>query len=242
MTGSTPPIASVSVLLERATRLLRVTLLKCLPFAMIATLCLNAPNYYWRASGHTLEHGLPQDPRYWLLVLIADAVSLYIFSAMMLRQLTFSGGGAVEAIGELIAAARRLPVVLLAWLLLQLSLFAGVLLLLLPAIFLLVCYVVWLPVALFERRNPYAVLVRCVQLVRPHWWKFAATAVIALLAVMVCILVVGALLNIVAELFAGQGPAFEAIVDAGMVAIGGMFVVFLSALSLTLHSAASSSA
>ena len=59
MTASMPPRpdASVSQLLDAATGLFRATLLKCLPFAMIGVLCLEVPNFYWVASGHTLVYG-----------------------------------------------------------------------------------------------------------------------------------------------------------------------------------------
>ncbi len=246
MSVSPPPpaanIASVSQLLEMTTQLFRLTVLKCLPFGMVAVLCAEVPNFYWIASGHTLEHGFPTDSRYWALSLLAGAVSLYIFSAMMLRQRAFAAGAAVNVGAELAEAARRLPVLLPSWLLMQLSLFVGFMLLIVPGVFLLVCYLVLLPVVLFEPHNPISALVRCVALVRPHWWKVLATLVIALLAVLVCMLVVAALLNILAAMLAGQGPAFEAIVAAGTIAIGAVVVVFMSALALTLHSTASNSA
>jgi hypothetical protein len=46
----------------------------------------------------------------------------------------------------------------------------GFSLLILPGLFLFVCYLVMLPVVLFEQHNPYVALVRCVLLVRPYWW------------------------------------------------------------------------
>ena len=97
----------------------------------------------------------------------------------------------IDAGAELIAAVHRLPVMLLGWILAQLSLFVGfTLLLLLPGVFLLVCYLVLLPVLLFEKLNPYTALVRSVQLVRPHWWKALATLVIAVLVLLICTLAV----------------------------------------------------
>lgn len=244
MTASMPPRpdASVSKLLEAATTLFRATLLKCLPFAMVGVLCLEIPNFYWVASGHTLEHGMPADTRYWLLAFIAGAVTLFIASAMMLRQRALASGAAVDSAAELVAAARRLPVILLGWILAQLSLFLGFTLLILPGIFLLVCYLVLLPVLLFEDHNPYAALVRCVQLVLPRWWKVLATIVIAVLVVLICSLAAAAVLSILAALLVGQGPAVQAIVAAVTVGIGAIGCVFFSALALTLHSAASSSA
>jgi hypothetical protein len=244
MTASKPPRpdASVSDLLNAATQLFRATLLKCLPFAMMAVLCLEIPNLYWVASGHTLTFGLPSDTGYWLLAYPASAVTVFIVSAMMLRQRAFASGATIDPAAELAVAARRLPGILLGWILAQLSLFVGFTLLILPGIFLLVCYLVLLPVLLFENLNPYAALLRSVQLMRPHWWKALATLVIAVLVVLICTLAAAAVLSIVAALLGGQGSVVQAIVAAVTIGIWAIGCVFLSALALTLHSAASSSA
>ena len=244
MTASKPPRpdASVSNLLAAASQLFRATLLKCLPFAMMAVLCLEIPNLYWVASGHTLTFGLPSDTGYWLLAYPASAVTVFIVSAMMLRQRAFASGATIDSAAELAAAARRLPGILLGWILAQLSLFVGFTLLILPGIFLLVCYLVLLPVLLFEDLSAYAALVRCVQLVLPHWWKVLATIVIAVLVVLICTLAAAAVLGILAALLVGQGPVVQAIVAAVTVGVWAIGCVFFSALALTLHSAASSSA
>lgn len=238
-----PPVrgANVSEWLERAVQLFRVTLLKCLPLATVAVLCSDVPNLYWIATGHDLARGLPTDSTYWVLNLIGAALALYIASAVMLQQRSLALGVDFSAAAALAAAARRLPILLVTWLLAQLSLLVGFSLLLLPGIFLLVCYLVLLPVVLFERHNPYVALVRCVLLVRAHWWKMLAALVIALVVVLAGVLVVAAALNIFAALLAGEGPAFNAIVAAGSVAIGAVALALLLALMLTLHSALASS-
>jgi hypothetical protein len=58
--------------------------------------------------------------------------------------------------------------------------------------------------------------------------------------VLVCVLVFAAILSILAVLI--TGPAFQAVTAACIVAFLAAAVVFLSALALTLHSAASYSA
>jgi hypothetical protein len=245
MTASNAPRRgqSVSELLHTATQVFRATLLKCLPFAMIAVLCVEIPNFWWVASGHPLQNGMPTELSYWWLSSAAGAVALYIFSAMMLRQLYFSGGFAVNARQELTVAARRLPSLLLAWVLMNLSLLIGFLLLIVPGVFLFVCYLVLLPVVLLEGQlNPVLALRRCILLVGPNWWQVCAAFVIALLTMCVSLIVVAALLSILASLLAGQGPAFKAIVAAGSIASGAAVFVYFSALALAIHSSASNSA
>jgi len=53
---------------------------------MVGVLCLEIPNFYWIATGHSLSFGMPPDTGYWLLALAASAVTVFIVSAMMLRQ------------------------------------------------------------------------------------------------------------------------------------------------------------
>ncbi|HEY3731776.1 MAG TPA: hypothetical protein VGL28_11015 [Steroidobacteraceae bacterium] len=244
MTASRSPRPPVNVanLLTVATRLFWVTLLKCLPLAMFGVLCLQVPNFYWLASGHSLEHGFVPDRNYLLISMAAVAVMLYFISAMMLRQRAFASGAALDSWTELRFATQRLPAILLGWILAQLSLFVGFTLLIVPGIFLFVCYLAMLPVLLFEQPNPYLALVRCVQLVRPHWWQVFAAFVIALLATLICALLAAAVLSIFAALLLTDGSAVRAIVTAVEIGLGAMMCVFASALALTIHSAASSSA
>ena len=221
-------------------QLFRVTLLKCLPLATIAMLCSDVPNLYWIGTGHKLTSTLPTDPVYWVLYLLAAALVLFIGSAVMLQQRSVALGVAFSAGTSLATAARRLPVLLLTWVLAQLSLVVGFSLLILPGIFLLVCYLVLLPVVLFERHNPYVALVRCVLLVRTRWWQMFAALLITLIVIVVGVLLVAAALEIVATLLAGEGPAFQAIFATGSLAVGAVALVLLSALMLTLHSALAS--
>ena len=77
---------------------------------------------------------------------------------------------------------------------------------------------------------------------RPHWWKVLATIVIAVLVLLMCTLAAAAVLSILAALLVGEGPALQAVVAAVTVGIWAIGCVFFSALALTLHSAASTSA
>lgn len=244
MSSPGPPVRGVDVSewLQRAVLLFRVTLLKCLPLATIALLCSDMPYFYWVLTGHDLAHGLPTDPTYWVLYAIAVVLVLYIGSAVMLQQRSVALGVPFTAGTALAAAARRLPMLVLTWVLAQLSLAVGFLMLIVPGIFLLVCYLVVLgPVVLFERHNPYMALVRSVLLVRTHWWKMCAALVITLVVMLAGVLIVAAVLNILATLLDGQGPAFEAIFATGSLVVGAVALVFFSALMLTLHSALASS-
>ncbi|HEY6452670.1 MAG TPA: hypothetical protein VIX87_08730 [Steroidobacteraceae bacterium] len=237
-----PGGASVSDLLETAARLFRASALKCLPAGMLAVLCAQLPNVYWLASGHRLSFGAEYDATYDVLAMAGTIVELWLLAAMMLRQRALVLGAPISAGAELRAALLRLPVILVSSLLAGLSTLAGLLLLLAPGVFLMVCYLVLLPVLLFEGLSPYAALLHSVQLIRRVWWKALAAFIIAVLVFMVCAIVLAAVLGIAAALLSGDAPVFAALETACTVAFGALFLVYLSALMLVLHSAASSSA
>ena len=246
MTASKAPRRgqSVNELLGTAVSVFRATLLKCLPLAMIAVLCASVPNFYLRATGWQPQQGMPMptEPTYWWLMALAVVATLYIFSAMMLRQLYCSGGVAIEGRQELVVAARRLPSLIAAWALMQVSLGIGFLLIV-PGVFLFVCYLVMLPVILLEGQlNPLLAARRCIVLVKDNWWRIFAAFVIALLGTTVCFLAFSAFMGILHGLLGGLGQAFEAIFAAAMVAALAMAFVFYSALALVIHSSANSSA
>jgi len=244
MTASTPAPhgARVSDLLQTATRLFRASLLKCLPLGMIAVLCAQAPNIYWVATGHAIGLYAQYDTNFDLLTLVGTTLELWLIGAMMLRQRAVVLGAPILAGSELRASLRRLPVVLLGSLLAALSIAAGLLLLLIPGVFLAVCFLVLLPVILFEAAGPVAALVRSVQLMRPLFWPALTALVIAVLLFVIGALVFAALLAVLAEVLADNRAAVQAIETAGVVGFGALFVVYLNALALVLHSAASSSA
>ena len=234
------PGASVSQILETASRLFRATLAKCLPLSMLAVLAAEVANLYWTARGHAapqFEHPLPADPVWWTLSLLGAAVALYLSSAMMLQQRSLVAGIVCPASAAMRAALHRLPLLLASWILAQASLVVGLALLVLPGLFLFVCYLVMMPVVLFEHPTPGMVLIRCIVLVRPQWWKTLAALVIAGVVILVCVLVFAAILSILAVLI--TGPGFQAVAAACLVAFLAAALVFLSALALTLHSAAS---
>lgn len=244
MTASRPAPGPVRVshLLGTAARLFRATVLKCLPLAMLAMVCWQLPNFYWTATGHQMSLKAQYNLNFNLLTVLGTTVELWLLGAMMLRQRAVAVGAPLQAGAEIRAATHRLPAILLGAVLATISVAAGLLLLVVPGIYLAVCYLVWLPIVLFEGAGPWDALVRSVRLIRPLWPKALTALVIVLLLVVIAAIIFGAVLAALAGVLGSDGPAFEAVSAAGTVAFGALVVVFISALQLVLHSAASSSA
>jgi len=146
---------------------------------------------------------------------------------------------------EFAAALARWPLLILSSVLAAVLVFAGAFVLLLPGIYVLVCVLLLRPVVLFETLSPVQVVVRCIRLVRPLWWKVLAAVVIAALIFLVCALAASAAFGIVKIALSAAGvkpAAITAFAQACGLGIQAVALVYFSALWLVIYSAASSSA
>lgn len=243
---SPPPSAPVSDLMDAATAVFRATLAKSLPIAMFAILFALLPNMYWMTTGRAMDllHP-PTEPTFWVLSLLGFALYQALAGMLMLRQRAIAAGGAPEFQIELAGAVARWPMLILTAVLAGLAVFVGTFALVIPGVFLLVCFLLLRPVVLFETADPIQALIRCVRLVQPIWVKVLAAAVIALLVFAVCVLAAGACLQLAQAAFGMMGvpsPASAAIAAACALGIQAIALVYLNSLWLVLYSAASSSA
>jgi hypothetical protein len=239
--------ASVSDLMDAATRIFRSTLAKCLPVALFAILFAALPNMYCltiTAKPMDPFHP-PQDPKFWTLMLAGFTVYQLLAALLMLRQRELLLGRAPQLQSELAAALARWPLLILTTVLAGIVAFVGALLLLLPGIYVLVCFLLLRPVVLFETHSPVQVIVRCMRMLQPMWWKALAAVVIAVLIFLVCALAASAAFEVLKFGLAAAGlkpAAITAFAQACGLGIQAVALVYFSALWLVLYSAASSSA
>jgi hypothetical protein len=241
-----PPTASVSDLLDAATAVFRMTLAKALPVALFATLLGGLSAMYWQTTGKPFDFlHPPLDPRFWMLAAVGIVGYLLLNAIVMLRQRAMMGGAAPDLSREASAALQRWPMLIATYILSVAAIFAGCLLLVIPGIYLGVCLLLLQPVVLFESTGPVQALVRCVRLVRPHWPRVMAAAVIAGLIFLICTIAAGACLGVlqaVVTAFGVQPAAFSAFSTACQLGVEAVALVYFNALWLVLYSAASSSA
>jgi hypothetical protein len=238
--------ASVSDLMDAATRIFRSTLAKCLPVALFAILFAALPNMYWLTTGKPMDpFNPPRDPEFWALTAVGFVIYQLLAALLMLRQRTLLLGRAPQLQPELAAALTRWLPLILSNVLAGIVVFAGALALFLPGVFVLVCFMLLRPVVLFETHSPVQVVVRCIRLVRPMWWKVLAALVIAVLILVVCVFAASLVFGIVKFALSAAGvkvAAITAFAQACGLGIQAVALVYFSALWLVLYSAASSSA
>lgn len=241
-----PGSAAVSELMNAATRVFRLTLAKSLPIAMFAILLAALPQMYWLTTGKPTDllHP-PMDPTFWALSVVGFLGYQLLAAILMLRQRALLQGRVPNLQLEFTAALARWPMLIVTSMLGGMLVMIGALALLLPGVFALVCFLLLRPVVLFETLDPWHALLRCIQLVRPRWWKVLAAWVIAALVFVICVVAASACLQILGAAFtaaAAKPAAFSAFAAACSLGVQAVAWVYFSALWLVLYSAANSSA
>jgi hypothetical protein len=211
---------------------------------MMAVVAINVPRFYASASGHPITNPLelPKDPVYWAYYALALVAYLFIGSLAILRQHALLRSGRVEMRAVLTTAVARLPALLAAMVLSYLAVVLGTMLLVLPGIYIGVCvFLVWY-VVLFDTPNPWRALLRSVQLVHPLWWKYCACILIALAVMLISVIMASMVAGLFVEALLQAGSAMgRAIIEALGIGMMGAGLLFITAVGIVLHSAASSS-
>ncbi|MCC7461823.1 MAG: hypothetical protein IT480_05090 [Gammaproteobacteria bacterium] len=240
-----PRTAGVSELLDAASRIWRATLPKCLPLAMLAILSAYLPALYLNVTGQPLPKWpeLPRDPLYWVCYAVAMLAYLLLGSVAILRQRERALADKCHAGLAWRTALRRLPALFATIVLCQLLVGFGLLLLLVPGVYIAVClFVIWC-VVLFEPLGPGAAVVRSIRLVHPLWWKHCAAIVLALLILAVSVFTALILTALLQAVLVPVGSALgNALAVASGIAYFAAALLFVTALAIVLYSAASSSA
>jgi hypothetical protein len=236
--------SNVSDMLDAAYRRFKSGALKCLPMMLPAVLAVQAADIYWLLSGHSSAKILEQrDNAYYLLTLVGLLIFVWLMGAVVLRLHALQAGQLRPAALDLREAASRWPGLFVTSMVASLLVMLGVLMLLLPGIWLSVCLTPLYPVVLLERLAPVAAIRRSIALVRPVWIKVLAALVIGVLIMLICLFTVGvALALLMAPLGAANAPVVNAVSTTASLLVAALAQLFFMSLALEIYSSASASA
>jgi len=247
---------SIAEVLDQGVLIFKATLVKCLPYGVMATLIGQLPNIYQLARGrpmvggdHALERFGAGDPVWWVLYVLAALGSIGLWSALILRQHAVASRQQADMGKELREAVRRLfPMLLLliiqALMLMMLSgpviyftrqdVFRWVMLLpLLPAIYLLIGLLFSFFALLLTPRGPFGALAYSVRLTYGHWWRTLTVFIVMLMLVLVFYLLAATFAAMMVPLIgAGDIALVTAISSVVVVALGAVGTPFICAILL----------
>jgi hypothetical protein len=198
---------TIGEVLDTTFKFLGVSLLKMLPYGMLITLAGQLGNIHNLATGRRTRSVVPRDPMSWLLLGVSLIASLMLWAAMLLRQRAIARGERVSMGAELAAALRMLPGLILLTLAIVVGVCAGIVLLVVPGVYLAVGLSLAMPALVLAGKRPFDALKYSLQLVHGYWWRTLAIFLITLAIVIVFYLLGGIVMAILVRMARGADLA-----------------------------------
>ncbi len=157
----------------------RATLLRTLPFSLLAVLLGQWPSVYLLQGGESMQLFAPKSPGWWGVMLIASVGTLWCWLMIARRQWRLDPMAV-----DIRVATRVLPRALLILLMSTVLVGVGALVLVIPGIYLLVALWPALAVSLAEDASARTSIDRALVLVRGAWWQSLSVLVVMLVLVL----------------------------------------------------------
>ncbi len=157
----------------------RATLLRTLPFSLLAVLLGQWPSVYLLQGGESLQLFAPKSPGWWGVMLIASVGTLWCWLMIARRQWRLDPMAV-----DIRVATRVLPRALLILLMSTVLVGVGALVLVIPGIYLLVALWPAQAVSLAEDASARTSIDRALVLVRGAWWQSFSVLVVMLVLVL----------------------------------------------------------
>src|SRR5690348_53676 len=103
---------SIGEVLDTAFRIFKITLLRCLPYGVLATVAGQLQNIYTIVTGRTLRSFTNSDPIWWLLYVLGALLGGALLNAIFVRQATMAAGTPSLGWDALKEALRKTPATL----------------------------------------------------------------------------------------------------------------------------------
>lgn len=224
---------AIGEVLDSAFVIFKVTLLKCLPFGLLAMVTSQLKSIYDLATGRALGS---QDLGSWLFFGLGVLASIVLWSAVILRQKAVLERRDTTAVAEVLKAARALPSMILSLVVGLLLCGVGLLLLVIPGLYVMLAFPFVWQVILFEHRGPLDAFTDSRRLIRGNAWRVLTIFCVGLSMLMVFDIIVYMLVAVVLQ-FAGTGDVtlVTSAAPVVVIALGAITSPFLCALGLAAY-------
>lgn len=241
----------VGEVLDSAFRIFRATLLRCLPYSVLATVAGQIQNVYLIATGQALHKFGSTDPLWWVLYASGIFLGCAFINAIILRQAAIASGAPSRGSAALREGLRKAPAAI-AMIVILVTLIG---LCFLPLLGVPRAYWSWTLVALTAPVGYVMVLCLCswpallvghkgilgslrysAHLVRGNWWRTMMIYLVALIMIIVLSFTAGLIVGVLAQFAAARDLAVTTAVSAVMVvASGAIYMPFATSMSLALY-------
>ena len=242
---------AIGEVLDSAFRIFKATLLKSLPYSVLATVAGQLQNIYIILSGRNIRPFSNSDPGWWAVYLLGTVVGAALINAIIVRQAAIATGSESASMMALKEGLRNVPAVVLMGIVMAVLVgiwfvplavipaayrsWSGALLAV-PAFYLLVLFLCSWPARLVDRKGPIESLRYSAHLVRGNWWRTVMVYLVVLTMIIVLSVTAGLIVGVLTQLVAARDLAVSTAVSAVMVvASGAVFVPFVSSMSLALY-------
>lgn len=246
-----PPLKprSFAELLDVVLQIFRLSLLKCLPYATLATIAGQLWSLYdlWRGRVPVLD---ANDPVGVAIYGVGTLIFVMLAMTILLRQSAIAAGRPVAGSADLLDTLRRAPAIVAISLLAGAAVAVfmvpalalappyrttGIIVMLAPAIYIGIALSFALPALVLARKGVLASIAYSFRLVRGNWWRVAAMYGVGIGVVLTLWTLVAAIIAMASSDNAADDAAISRAVSAAAVlAVFAIGLTFYSALTLAL--------
>ncbi|MFL6600676.1 MAG: hypothetical protein ACJ8R9_05035 [Steroidobacteraceae bacterium] len=242
---------SIGEVIDTAFRIFKATLLRCLPYSVLATVAGQLQNIYLIVTGRTLHKAAYTEPGWWMFYVLGACIVTMLVNTILIRQAAVASGVSPIGSAALVDGLRKTPAAIAMGLLAAAT--AGIcfipllvipspyqplsrLALCLPALFLCVFFLCSWPALLIGRKGIIGSLRYSANLVRGNWWRTVMIYAVAVTMIIVLSVTAGMIVGVLAAFGAERDLAVTTAVSAVMVvASGAIYMPFITAMTLALY-------
>jgi len=242
---------SVGEVLDSTFRIFRATVLKSLPYAVLALIAGQIPNVYYLVTGG-MQAMMAQaySPLWWVLYCAGLVLSLMLWSVILLGQHAAATGDAVAGAAAFSTVLGRLPALVLLWVLIMAAVglcllparafrppaeYAVAVVLLIPAAYVMVALSCAWAAFLLAGKGPLASLAYSWRLASGGFWRLSLIYSVAVVLLIVLYALSGVVAAALVLPFAhGDVAVITAVSTVVVVILGAIGTPFYSALALSV--------
>lgn len=246
-----PRPQAIAEVLDSAFRIFKATLLKCLPYSVLATVAGQLQNIYVILTGRTLRPFSNSDPGWWAVYVLGAVIGAGLINAIIIRQAAIASGSQSVGRVALMQGLRNVPYVVVMGVLVAIVVGIwfvpvavipaahrswGVGILSVPAVYLLVLFLCSWPALLVGHKGPIESLRYSAHLIWGNWWRTVMVYLVVLTMIIVLSVTAGLIVGVLTQLVAARDLAVTTAVSAVMVvAFGAVYMPFVTSMSIALY-------